>query len=139
VIGRISFRAVVIVFVLSLGASWITSNLLLALMAGDAINPGMSDDDTRAAIKVIADSSAFLLPWLCIGTGISVGAGYFTARLAKDFPLYNGLAIGIVSFVFDLFFIGESPVWFEVVGMSLTIPSCIYGANLARKRLRAST
>lgn len=130
---RISIRAVVIAFAAGLASSFVLANVLLGFIAGDALDSSMSDEATRAAIKSVAASPAFLLSWLVVGTGVTVGSGWLAARLAKEFPLYNGLAVGVVSFVFDCFSLGGSPWWFEVVGMLLTLPASIYGANLARR------
>jgi hypothetical protein len=130
---RISIRAVVIAFAAGLAVSFVLANVLLGMLAGDSLDPSMSDEATRAAIKTVAASPAFLLSWLVLGTGATVGSGWLAARLAKEFPLYNGLAVGIVTLVFDCFFLGDNPWWFEVIGLLLNVPASLYGANLVRR------
>jgi cytochrome c biogenesis protein CcdA len=131
---RISIRAVVIAFLAVLGLDFVLSNALLVMMAGDSLKDGMSDDDKRKVIEAIGSSSGFLLYWLVFGTSTTIAGGYLAARLAKTFPYYNGLAVGIVGFIFALFFLGQAPVWFDAIGMITTIPASIYGAHLQKSR-----
>jgi hypothetical protein len=129
---RVNIRAVVIAFLATLGADFVLSNALVFLMAGDTLQESMSDEEKRKVMEAVAGSSGFLLYWLVFGTSTTIAGGYLAARIAKSFPYFNGLAIGIVGFVFGLFFLGQSPLWFDLIGLIITIPASIYGAHLAK-------
>jgi hypothetical protein len=135
---RINVRSVIVAFLAVLGVDFVLSNALLVMMAGDTLQETMSDDDKRKLIDTVANSSGFLLYWMVFGTCTTIGGGYLAARLAKTFPYFNGLAIGMVGFVFGLFFLGQSPWWFDLIGMLTTIPASIYGAHLAKMHASGS-
>lgn len=130
---RISIRAVVIAFAVGLAASFVLGGTLIGAFAGDSIDASMSDEAKRAALDAIVRSPAFLLTWLLVSISTTVWVGWLAARIAKHFPLYNGLAVGVLIAVVDLLFHDEDPVWFVILNLLLTLPASVYGAALARR------
>jgi hypothetical protein len=131
-INRISIQAVVIAFVAEIVADLVLSSLVIAAFARGSLTESSSGEELRATTEAIANSTQFLLTWFVVGTGTTFGGGYLAARLAKTFPYYNGLAIGILGIALSVFFWGDGPVWFNLLGLLTTLPASIYGAHFAK-------
>jgi hypothetical protein len=132
-IGRIDLRAVIIAFAIELGLDSIISSILLLVMGAGVFGADMSDADFRKAAAPIIASFDFLLAGAVFGTATTIAGGYLAARLANAFPLYNGLAMGVVGLVFNAFQIAGFPAWYITLALLSPIPCSIYGAYLARK------
>jgi len=134
---RIDLKAVVIAFAIECVLDQIIGNILLFVIGQDVFTPEMDHDAFIKAATPIVASADFLLASAVLGTLTTVAGGYLAARFAKGFPLYNGLAIGIVGFVFTAFTLDSEPAWYMAVGLLLSIPASIYGASIAKKRMAA--
>ena len=134
---RISIQAVIIAFVAEIVADLVLSSLVLAAFARGSLSDAMSGDELSATTAAIANSTQFLLTWFVFGTGTTFGGGYLAARLAKTFPYYNGLAIGILGLLLSVAFWGDSPLWFNILGLLTTLPASIYGAHVAKQQMSA--
>jgi hypothetical protein len=135
--NRISIRAVVIAFVLELGLDQVIQTVLFLVFGRGTFTSDMNEEQLRKAAEVIMNGSGFQLAILVLGTATTIAGGYLAARLAKTFPYYNGLAMGIVGFVFGLFFWRMTPVWLTVVGTLTCVPAAIYGAHIAKGQMSA--
>jgi hypothetical protein len=136
---KIRIRAVVIAFVVELGLDQIISAILLVVFDHTGFSPDMSDAERQAFVTAVWSDGEFVLSAFVLGTATTVLGGYVCARIAKVFPYYNGLAIGIVGLVFSLFVMGEAPVWYSVFGLMLALPASIYGAHLAKPHIPPAT
>jgi hypothetical protein len=131
--NRIDIKAVVLAFLAELCADLVVLRILFMIFGRGSLVPGMSQAEVQAAIETVVAQGDYQLAAFVCGMATTVLGGYLAARLAKHFPYYNGLAIGVVGVVFVLVFGGSSPLWFLIAGLLLTIPASLYGAHLAKK------
>jgi hypothetical protein len=132
---RISIIAVVAAFGTELIADQIIGFILLIAFAQGSVEPNMSQEATTQALKAIAETTSFLAAALVTGTATTVGGGYLAARIARRFPYYNGLAIGIVGLTLQLYLWKLNPLWVNVLAVLTVIPMSIWGAHLAKPHL----
>ena len=116
-------------------AEWIADSIVDMVMLLVLASGAQSDLD-QEAINNIINSSAFLMGKVVFGTATTVGGGYLAARLAKTFPYYNGLGIGLVGVLLTIFSWGD-PLWLSVLSLLTTVPASIYGAHIAKKHMAA--
>jgi hypothetical protein len=136
---KIRIGAVVIAFVAELGLDQIISTILLIAFGHTDFSPDMSDAEKQAFVEAVWSDGAFVLLAFILGTATTILGGYLCARIAKVFPYYNGLAIGIVGLLFTLVVMGEAPVWYTVLGLLMALPASIYGAHLAKPHITPAT
>lgn len=132
---KIRITAVVIAFVAELGLDQIFAAILLAAFGHTGFSPDMSDAEREAFVQGVWSDGGFVLCAFLLGTATTVLGGYVCARIAKVFPYYNGLAIGVVGLAFTLLVMGEAPVWYTVLGVLMAVPASIYGAHLAKPHI----
>lgn len=132
--NRIDLKAVVLAFAVEFALDMLVVRILVMIFGGDLFVPEMSEDEVKKVLETIAANGNYQLTAFVCGMATTVLGGYLAARLAKGFPYYNGLAIGVVGVVFVLIFGGGGPVWMTILGILLTIPASIYGAHVASKR-----
>lgn len=135
---RIDIKAVVIAFFAELCVDMLVVHILIMFFGRALLVPDMPEAEFKAAVETIAATGDYQLVAFACGMATTILGGYLAARLAKDFPYYNGLAIGVVGIVFVLAF-SDGPLWITIVGVLLTIPGALYGAHLAKKRRPAPT
>jgi hypothetical protein len=136
--NRIDVKAVIIAFAIEIVLDMIIFNIMIYLLAQDSLIPDMTEEAVAAVLKPILDSAAFLGMSIVSGTATSIGGGYMAARFARKFPLYQGLAVGVVGVVYTAIFVGHDPGWYFAIGLLLPIPASIYGGVLAKAHLAAS-
>jgi hypothetical protein len=132
---RISIIAVIAGFGTELIADEIIRFILIILFAQGAIEPNMSEEAATQALKGIAEQPGFLAAVMILGTATTVGGGYLAARIARRFPYYNGLAIGIVGLTLQLYLWKLNPLWMNIIALLTVIPMSIWGAHLAKPHL----
>lgn len=130
--NRISWKYVCLAFLAEFGVDIVIDTILLYVVARGTLSSDLDQDALQKATEAVVNSSEYLVGKMLFGTATTVGGGYLVARLAKTFPYYNGLGIGLVGLAFSLMFWG-GPIWFNLFGMLMVIPASIYGAHLARK------
>jgi len=64
---------------------------------------------------------------LCVMLG-----GYVAGRTAKDAPVFNGFAVGVLAAIIGLFFMEGNPLWFNIASFLLVIPFGYLGGVLAK-------
>jgi uncharacterized membrane protein len=136
---KIRIGAVVIAFVAELGLDQILSTILLVAFGHTDFSPDMSDAQKQAFVTAVWSDTGFVLLAFIFGTATTILGGYVCARIAKVFPYYNGLAIGIVGFLFTLLVMGEAPWWYTALGLIMALPASIYGAHLAKPHIVAAS
>ncbi len=137
--NRIDIKAVVIAFVAEFCVDIVVMSMLIGIFGRGQLDPDMAEAEFKAALEAINAQGDFQLAAFVSGMVTVVLGGYLVARIAKGFPYYNGLAIGVVSVVFTLAFAAGNPLWFTILAVLLTIPLSIYGAHLARKHRPVQT
>jgi len=131
---NIRLWAICVAFMAELVADLIISSVTLAVLADGSLSPDLDQEALRKATETILDSGAFLMNRMILGTATTIGGGYLAARLAKTYPYYNELDIGLIGLIFGILQWGE-PLWLNFFGMATTIPASIYGAHLAKRHL----
>ena len=134
--SRISWKFVLLAFAAEFVADSIIDTILLLVLAQGTLSPDLDQEALRKATDAIVGGSEYLLAKMVLGTATTVGGGYFAARLAKTFPYYNGLGIGLVGLALSIAFWG-GPIWFNLFGILMVVPASIYGAHIARSHMAA--
>jgi len=132
---RISLLAVISAFLVEIVVDEIRSYVQLILFAIGAITPGMSEVESQKVLVAITQSPSYMTCLVVLGTATTIGGGYLAARIAKTFPYYNGLAIGLVGLAFGLYMWRLNPLWLNVFSVITVIPASIYGAHLAKPHI----
>jgi hypothetical protein len=131
---NIRLWAICVAFIAELVADLIISSVTLAVLADGSLSSDLDQEALSKATETVLDSSEFLMSRVILGTATTVGGGYLAARLAKTFPYYNGLGIGLIGLIFGILQWGE-PLWLNFFAIVMTIPASIYGAHLAKKHM----
>ncbi len=133
--NRISIKAVVIAFFAELVADQFIQALLVGFLARGSATPDMGEEEVRKLIQAIGETPDYLLWVMVLGTGTTIGGGYLAARIAKQFPYYNGLGIGLLGVLLQILLWQGNPLWMNILGLLSTIPASIYGAHLAKRQM----
>lgn len=131
---HIRIWAICVAFIAELFADLIISSVTLAVLANGTLSSDVDQETLRKATEEIINSSEFLMSRVILGTLTTVGGGYLAARLAKTYPYYNGLGVGLIGLIFGIVQWSD-PMWLNLFGMVMTIPASIYGAHLAKKQM----
>lgn len=131
---NIRIWAICVAFIAELFADLIISSVTLAVLANGTLSSDVDQETLRKATEEIINSSEFLMSRVILGTLTTVGGGYLAARLAKTYPYYNGLGVGLIGLIFGIVQWSD-PMWLNLFGMVMTIPASIYGAHLAKKQM----
>ncbi len=86
--------------------------------------------------REITSSMKFLIGSLIFVTLSTGASGYVAARIAKIVPYLNSAAIGVICIVLGIFFAGNYPLWFNVLGFASAIPAALLGGHLAKIHVR---
>lgn len=131
---RFNIRAIVVGSLSILALDIVTGVAMFTFFAGNTLTSGATQEEISAVANVIEHNSDFLLASLLLGTFSTVLGGYIAARIAKNLPLFNAFAVGVVGIAAAILLGGQngSPGWFNAVGYISTIPAAIVGGWLAR-------
>ena len=131
---RISFSAVAIGFLLTIALDAATGFGLLVLRGGELFSRGSSDQQMSAALDALTESTGFMFVSMLLGTLTTVVGGFVTARVAKRYPYFNGLAFGVLGILFGLLFTPQGPLWINVIGFAAVIPAALVGSHFAARQ-----
>jgi hypothetical protein len=56
------------------------------------------------------------------------------ARLARGYPYFNALAVGVLGMVLGLLLADDAPFWFEALAFLVSAPAAVLGGHLALRR-----
>jgi hypothetical protein len=130
---RFDPKAISIAMLLSLALDVVGGMLLLALL-GEGLDPNLPPEQLNAAIQLVLQDTRFLLASLAYGTATTVFGGYVAARLARAYPYFNALAVGVLGIVLGLLLTSGAPWWFDALGYLITLPAALLGGHLAPRR-----
>jgi hypothetical protein len=133
--SRISIKAVAVGFLLTLGLDILTGIVMLLLRGNEITVAGRSSEQVSQDLADVTGSTSFLLMSIALGTLTTLVGGYVTARVAKRYPYFNGLAVGVLGALFGLFFWSENPVWFNLFALVTVIPTALLGAHIGARSL----
>lgn len=132
---RISIPALVIAFFAELAADWVIQLCLLLGLGGDAMSGDMTQADAQKVMDTVTAMPSFTLAILVLGTGTTFGGGYLAARIARQYPYYHGLGMGLLGTAWVLYFWQANPVWLNLLSLFLNIPVSIWGAHVAKRHM----
>lgn len=132
---RISIPALVIAFFAELAADWVIQFGLLLFFGGDAINGDMSQEDLQKVFEAVNAMPAFTAAVLILGTGTTFGGGYLAARIARQYPYYHGLGMGLMGIAYLLYYWQANPLWLNLLGIVSNVPVSIWGAHFAKRHM----
>ena len=135
---NISFKAVAIAVLATLGLDIISGIVLTMILGGDTFASGMTEQQTQEAVARLIASDTFLRSSLVLGTLTTVVGGYLAARLARTVPYFNALAFGIVGILFGVAAAGDVPPWYQIIGFGLALPAALLGGRIAGSSRRAA-
>lgn len=113
--------------------------LVFALVLASALLEGGLDAD-EAEYDALFSSTGFLLLMLPIGAACTVFGGYLAAASAGVAHLKNAVAVGVADVVLGLLGLllpasgPPPPLWTDLLGFALVIPSAALGGWLALAR-----
>jgi len=131
--GRLRFLAIIvglavdIVGSLALGFVFGIVLVVFHLMQGIPIQ----DIATQMDAKHLNQSVIFLLASLGVGGIGSLVGGFVTGWMAKASRVTNGFAMGILSTLVSIPFWGTDPLWFNLLGVVMTMGMATTGAYFA--------
>lgn len=112
--------------------------LLLDTVVGFILYAVLGVDPTaEQAVSQATSSVAFLLSSAVLGSLTTALGGYLAARIAKSYPYFNALALGLLGAAFGLLFWPHYPVWFNILGLVLVVPAALLGAHFLAINSRA--
>lgn len=129
--SSIDIRAILLATLAVFGIDYI-SRIVLVAVFGNPIVDG-SEEELKAAAAALLRNTGFLRGALVLGTASTVVGGFLVARIARRIPYFNALAYGLLAVLLSLLWTGESPMWFRVVGIGLTVPAALLGAYFAKR------
>ncbi len=133
----IHIKAVILGIAADLAA---TIAAMMAVMTSLGIGAGaevLSEEESRRLIESTFQEPRYLLLGGLLGLLGTMIGGYVAAKLADAAPLLNAACVGLFGVVLGIFLIGESPLWFGVIGILLTLPAAVAGGVLWRNRNHA--
>lgn len=132
---RFDPRAIFIALLLSL-ALGVVGGFMLVSLFGVKVSEGMTQEQVREAVRVVTETTEFLLVSLLYGCVTSVFAGFVAARLARGYPYFNALGVGVLDIVLGLLLPDKAPWWYLAVACVLSIPLAVLGAHLSVQQQR---
>jgi hypothetical protein len=132
---RISVVALVAAFSAELIADWIIQLCLFMVFAGDSISGDMTNEALQKVYENLSTSPGFTAAVLVFGTATTFGGGYLAARIARKYPYYHGLGMGLIGIAYALYYWQTNELWLDLLSVLSNIPVCIWGAHLAKRHL----
>src|SRR5262249_2956099 len=121
-----------------LGVDILSSVVLTQMFGGPGFGSDLSDEQLRTATLVLFQDVRYLTLGLILGTASTVLGGYLAARLARAVPYFNALAFGVLGLLIGLIGSSALPVWFNIVGLLLTLPAALLGGHIAKLQMSRS-
>ena len=133
-IKRFSAKAIATGTFVAFALDLLTGIVSLMIFSGDALQAGATQDEIRAASELVQQNDAYLFAALVLGTLTTVVGGYVTARLARQLPLLNACAMGVLGVGLGILLSSqsESPLWLDIFGTLVTLPAAIAGGYWGR-------
>lgn len=132
---RVNFKAVAVGFLLTLGLDILIGIVLLFLHGDEITVAGRSSEQVSQDLANVTGSTSFLLVSIILGSFTTMVGGCVTARLARRYPYFNGLAVGVLGALFGLIFWSENPMWFNLFALVTVIPTALLGAHIGVRNL----
>ncbi len=130
---HLSLRAIALATLGVIGVDIIVGMLLAALFDLPVFEADTTEQQQQAIIAAMAADTRYLFFSFLAGTASTVLGGYLAARLAARLPYYHALAFGVVALALGALSVGLFPLWFQLLGLGLTIPAALLGGHWAKR------
>lgn len=131
----ISIKAVLLATLAVLGVDILSGMMLLGIYAPE-LTSTMTDEQLQRALAALMQNREYVMLSLVLGTASTVLGGYLAARLARTVPYFNALAYGVLGVAIGLLTSGDLPTWYRALGIGITIPAALIGAQIAKRRMQ---
>jgi len=132
---RISIPALVIAFFAELAADWVIQLCLLLAFGGDAISGDMTQEALQKVFEDVSAMPSFTAAVVILGSATTFGGGWLAARIARQYPYYHGLGMGLIGIAYLLYYWQANPMWMNLLGVFSNIPLSIWGAHVAKRQM----
>ncbi|HET7795882.1 MAG TPA: hypothetical protein VFL64_21015 [Rhizobacter sp.] len=130
---RFDPKAIIIAMLLSLALD-VLGAVVLYTVFGAGLDESMSPEQMKAAVLTMQQNTSFLLASLAYGTATTVFGGYVAARLARAYPYFNALAVGVLGIALGLVLGSDSPGWVDALAYLVSVPAALLGGHLGQQR-----
>lgn len=133
----IDVKAVILGIAADLGVTFVAIMAVMTFLGIGAGGEDLPEEEARQLIESTFQELRYLLLGGLLGLLGTMIGGYVAAKFADAAPLLNAACVGLFGVVLGIFVIGESPLWFGVIGILLTLPAAVAGGVLWRSRNHA--
>lgn len=133
--GKLNIKAVVIGTAVDLITS-LVFGLATGIIVG--ILYARSGNDLASFEQYLASSLQVQLVSLTGGLFCIALGGFIASRIAKDAPIFNAVAVGVLGIIIGLFFIGKNQFWFNVASFLLIVPAAYLGGILGSRTSKSN-
>lgn len=127
---RLHWRGIFLGFVVDYGCSTafgaITGIVLGAIYVRRGGDPG-------TIATTLFQSTAYLSTALFFGSLFVVLGGFIVGRIARQWRILNGAALGVLDMIIGLTYLGQLPAWYHTLSFIVTLPCALLGVWLAEK------
>jgi drug/metabolite transporter (DMT)-like permease len=130
----IDVKAVILGIGADLAATFVGMMAIMTFLGIGAGGEDLPEEEVRQLIERAFQEPRYLLLGGLLGLLGTMIGGYVAAKFADAAPLLNAACVGLFGVVLGIIFIGESPIWFSIIGILLTLPAAVAGGVLWRNR-----
>lgn len=123
------FTALLLSLVLDL-----VGGVLLVMVFGVGLGADTTPEEAEAAVQAALQHTGFLLTSAAYGIATTVFAGHVAARMARAYPYFNALAVGVIGLALGLLLSSDAPWWYDALALLLSVPAAVLGGHLAVRR-----
>ena len=128
----IDVKAVILGVAADFAATFVAMMAVMTFLGIGAEATDLPEEEARQLIVSTFQEPRYLLLGGLLGLLGTMTGGYVAAKFADAAPLLNAACVGLFGVVLGIFLIGESPLWFGVIGILLTLPAAVTGGVLWR-------
>lgn len=129
-------KAILIGIVTDIGATYLVISVLMISLGAGARD--LSEEEARQLIESTFQQVPYLLLSGVLGLLATALGGFVAAKVAVVAPLLNAACVGLFDLVLGILLIGDSPLWFSVIALLLTLPAAVTGGVLWRRAYRGN-
>lgn len=124
-------KAILIGIVADIGVTYLIMAVLMISLGAGARD--LSEEEARQLIENALQQPSYLLLSGALGLMATALGGFVAAKVAIVAPLLNAACVGLFDLVLGILLIGDTPLWFSVIALLLTLPAAIMGGVLWRR------
>ena len=124
-------KAILIGIVTDIGVTYLIMAVLMISLGAGARD--LSEEEAKQLIENALQQPSYLLLSGALGLMATALGGFVAAKAAIVAPLLNAACVGLFDLVLGILLIGDTPLWFSVIALLLTLPAAIMGGVLWRR------